>query len=210
MRLFVVRHGETEWNAHKMTQGMNNTSLSRVGARQAVCLSRRLEKMREARVISSPLSRAYDTACTIAYENDWQLDLDDDLREIRFGHWEGLTFEQIKQRFPQSFDEWADDPLSCSIPGESEPVSDVMHRVNRFVSRLLEQYGEQETIIAVSHSVPCKIMIAQAIGLPIKNMHSIRLDNASISIIEYYESRPVLRVMNDTSHLREGGLCQER
>ncbi len=202
MRLIVIRHGETEWNLHKMTQGMSNTPLTETGIWQAGRLASRLQRMRVQAVYTSPLQRAVETAQIIAKGGGFPCHIDDALREIRFGHWEGLTFTQIAQRFPEALRIWNASPERCVLPGNAESVSDVLARCRDFVARM-RAIHEEDCIVAVTHSIPSKLLIADGIALPLEQMHSLHIDNASMNMLEYYSERCVLRLLNDISHLNQ-------
>lgn len=209
MRLIIVRHGETDWNRLRRTQGMTDIELTPKGLKQARRMGARVRGMHIQCVFSSPLSRALSTANAIASSCRVPVLIDDDLREIAFGEWEGLTFDEIGERYPEELRVWNTDPHLCPVPGKAETVIQVAERASRFLSRLRQQY-DGKTVVVVSHSVPCKSMVALSIGLPLSRIHSIRMDNASMSIIDFYEDRAVLRLLNDTTHLMEELPWQKR
>lgn len=202
MRLIVVRHGETEWNAQKRTQGTTDTKLTAHGEQQAKLLSHRILKMQVDKIVSSPLQRALETAKIIAQTNHQPITIDHDLIEIRFGEWEGLTFDEIGELYPHEFSVWSKTPHLSMIP-QAESVSEVIFRVDSFLARMQLNYKD-ETVAAVTHSLPSKLIVARSIGLSIGNIHSLRIDNASLTVIDFYSDRQVLRLMNDTVHLQEG------
>lgn len=201
MRLIVVRHGETEWNKMKRVQGMTNIPLSQHGQRQARLVARRLRNLRISAIFSSPLDRAKSTANAIGAACRVPVTVDESLREINFGDWEGCTFEEIGARDPEMLAVWNATPHLCTPPN-AETLLQVAERSAAFVERIKDLY-ESGTVVAVSHSVPCKAMTALCLGLPLSRIHSLRLDNASITIFDYYQDRNVLRSFNDTNHLME-------
>ena len=203
MRLIIVRHGETEWNRQRRTQGVTDIDLTVRGMRQAKRLGYRLRGMSVKCVFTSPLRRALDTAKALAAPSKIPVILDNDLKEIRFGEWEGLTFDEIGSNYPEELRIWNENPPLCRPPGDAETLTEVAERVEGFIRRIRTQY-EESTVVAVSHSIPCKLMVASAIGLPLQNLHSLRMDNVSMSMIDFYEDKSVLRLFNDTTHLMEG------
>lgn len=209
MRLIVVRHGETEWNQQKRTQGMSDTPLAPRGHRQALRLAARLRSMPVQCVFSSPLARAVDTAKALTLHRNWPIMVDSDLREINFGSWEGLTFEEIGKNYPDELAVWNASPDRCQPPGEGETLSQVAERVDAFLERAKAKYTGK-IVLAVTHSIPCKLLIARTIGLPLQNLHALRVDNVSMSILDFYQDRSVLRLCNDTTHLQEGVLWPRR
>lgn len=209
MRLIIVRHGETDWNRLRKTQGMTDTGLTPKGLRQARRMGARVRNMHIQCVFSSPLSRALATANAIASIVKAPVATDGDLREIAFGEWEGLTFDEIGERYPEELKVWNTDPHLCAPPGKAETLMQVAERSSRFLASIRKEY-DGKTVVAVSHSVPCKAMVALSIGLPLSRIHSLRMDNASMSIIDFYEDRAVLRLFNDTTHLMEELPWQKR
>ena len=207
MRLIIIRHGETEWNRLRRTQGTTDTALSVRGRRQAKRLGARLSGAGLRCVYSSPLCRAKETAAAIALASPAaRLELAPALVEIRFGAWEGLTFEEIATRYPQELELWNRAPAQCVPPGDSETLPQVAARLRGFLSGLCERH-RGETVAAVSHSIPCKLMVALGIGLPLDGIHSLRMDNASMTVLDFYEERAVLRHFNDTAHLLNLPAC---
>lgn len=202
MRLIVVRHGETQWNVQKRTQGTTDTKLTTKGERQAQQLSHRIQAMQVDGIVTSPLQRACETARIIALPNHKTISIDAALIEIRFGKWEGLTFDEIGEQYPQELSVWSKTPHLSEIP-QAESVNEVIARVDDFLARMQLNHKD-ETIAAVTHSLPSKLIVARSIGLPLENIHSLRIDNASLTVIDFYPDRPVLRLMNDTVHLQEG------
>lgn len=209
MRLIIVRHGETEWNRLRRTQGVTDIDLTVRGLRQARRLGYRLRGLPVKCVYTSPLKRALDTAKALAAPSRVPVVLDNDLKEIRFGDWEGMTFEEIGNSYPDELRVWNESPQLCKPPGESETLEEVAKRVQNFIRRARSQY-EDGTVVAVSHTVPCKLLIALSIGLPLQNLHSLRMDNVSMSMIDFYEDKAVLRLFNDTTHLMEGVIWPKR
>jgi len=208
MRLIVVRHGETEWNKMKRVQGMTNTPLSQQGQRQARLVARRLRNLRISAIFASPLDRAKSTANAIGAACRIPVTVDESLREINFGEWEGCTFEEIGAKDPEMLAVWNATPHLCAPPN-GETLMQVAERSAAFVERVKNLY-ENGTVVAVSHSVPCKAMTALCLGLPLARIHSLRLDNASVTIFDYYQDRSVLRSFNDTNHLMEDPAWRRR
>lgn len=209
MRLILVRHGETQWNYLKKTQGRSDTLLSSRGVEQAKRIAKRLSNMKIDAVYTSPLKRAKDTAFEICVQSKLMLSIDTALTEFSFGAWEGLTFAQIAERYPEQLKNWNTDPLNCKIPGKSENLEELMERSRRFIEQIRLKHAD-ETIVAVTHSVTGKAIIIDALGLHAAGFLSIHMDNASMSMIDYRDDRTVLRLLNDICHLEEEGkTCRE-
>ena len=202
MRLILTRHGETDWNIERKTQGRTDTSLTEAGKEQARALAKRLTNIPFDCVYTSPLGRAFETARILAAPRSVPVIGDAALTELNFGEWEGLTFAEIGEAFPEQLEIWSRAPGACPIPG-GESFMEVVERCEAFLRRLVERH-EGFTVASVSHSVPTKVIAALCLGVPLDKLHNIRIDNVSLTIIDFYSGRSVVRVLNDTSHLPQG------
>ncbi|MEE1541372.1 MAG: histidine phosphatase family protein, partial [Paludibacteraceae bacterium] len=97
-KIYLCRHGETEWNVVKRMQGQNNSNLTELGVSQAKALGKRLEDIDIDIIYSSSCQRALDTAMHARGNRDLQIIAEDDLREINLGNWEGLLFSEAEER----------------------------------------------------------------------------------------------------------------
>lgn len=201
MRLIVVRHGETEWNRNRRAQGRSDVALNDIGRQQARHTAERLARMRLDGVYASPLSRAYETGKIIADCCNIPIETADALAEMDMGKWEGLTFPEIKDAYPEHEAVWATRPDHSHLPGSAESTLDTMERVQRWAENLYTQSSEGAYVV-VTHTWPAKLLVMGALHVELRYIHSLRLDNASISIVERNEVGWVLRLANDISHLR--------
>ena len=197
-RLLLVRHGETEWNETARCQGSSDISLSATGFQQVEALKRRLVKERIDAIYSSDLKRAVHTAQIIALEHNTELVTCRELREIDFGEFEGLTFEEIKQRYPHS-NWWTVQDAEEKLP-RGESVSQLVSRVSQFVARL-RGYTGGETILVVAHGGSLRALLCLLLGLGLEHWWRIRLDSASLTVVETYSEGAVLSLLNDLCHL---------
>ncbi|MCR4400303.1 MAG: histidine phosphatase family protein, partial [Syntrophomonadaceae bacterium] len=116
--VYLVRHGETHWNRERRYQGWTDIGLNERGWLQAAALARRLRPLRLAAVYASGLRRAVETARAIAEPRRLQVQTMACFREMRFGDWEGLTAEEIQERFgAATYALWLQDPSRVTIPG---------------------------------------------------------------------------------------------
>ncbi|SHI45660.1 Histidine phosphatase superfamily (branch 1) [Desulfofundulus thermosubterraneus DSM 16057] len=116
-RIYLVRHGETIWNAELRFQGHSDTALSPRGLEQARALARRLRGENFSAFYASDLQRALNTARILAEPHGLPVVPLKALREINFGAWEGLTVAEIKNRYPRELQQWWHDPLHTRVPG---------------------------------------------------------------------------------------------
>jgi broad specificity phosphatase PhoE/ribonuclease HI len=201
-RLVLVRHGQTELNAQRRYSGRADVALSETGRLQAVKTAARLTGMagEVAAIITSPLSRCTATADEIAAKlGAGPVLVEPDLTECDFGEWEGLTFAEVRERWPERLDEWLASP-SVAPPG-GESFEAVTARVRPVVSRLLEDHPGK-TIIVVSHVTPIKLILRDALAAGDAFLHRLFLDPAGISVVDSWPDDGVaVRTVNDTAHL---------
>ncbi|MBI2288632.1 MAG: histidine phosphatase family protein [Chloroflexi bacterium] len=126
-----------------------------------------------------------------------------ELREVNYGSIEGLTFQEIKDLYPGVAELITNFSLQLSFPG-GESFTEFIERTSKFVDRL-EKHAPEQTVLIVSHSGPLRVLVCHLLGIEMEHWRQIRLDNASLSIIETYPQRAIISLLNDTSHLRETG-----
>jgi alpha-ribazole phosphatase len=208
MRLILVRHGETGWLAQGRYQGQRQVPLSELGRRQVATLAGRLAGERIQAVWSSDLLRARQTAEAIATPLALPLRLETRLREIHFGVWEGLTFEEIRQIDPTVVDSMQRDPLHFTPPG-GESLTRLASRVQSLLADLDAQRADEVVLALVSHGGPLRVLICLALGLPPEAHWRFALGTASLSRLELYKEGATLTCLNDQHHMDEAA-CRKR
>lgn len=200
--LYLVRHGETEWNKQSRVQGQTDTALSDTGIRQAHALAERLRTTDIDVIYSSGLKRAKITAEIIAAHKKYPVNEKTDCREINFGPWEGLTIHEIKAKYHEHYKIYREDPKSFSLPG-AETFSSVADRTYAAIMDVVRQHRGQN-ILLVSHSTALKAAIMRILDIDLHNYTKFRIDNASLTTLFFHEDDPkkaVVISMNDTCHL---------
>jgi broad specificity phosphatase PhoE len=201
VRIFLVRHGETLANREFRYVGVRNDALSERGEVQADALAKALSIFSLAAVYSSPLQRAYHTALPIAKHCGLEVQVQEDLLEEHFGTWEGLSRAEVLARSPldeQQLRAWEANPTIAPPGGES--FAAVQTRSRSLVERLAQQHPGQE-IVLVSHVGPIKALLCSALGAPLSSTSNIFLDPATISVIDWRQPHPTVRLMNSHAHL---------
>lgn len=200
MRLILIRHGEIEGigSVHKY-QGRADRSLSQAGAKQAEALAGRLKEEPISVIYSSGLKRTIETAMAIARPHNLPVNPWDCFNEIDFGDWEGKSLEEIKEKDPEIYRKWLNGE-EFSPPG-GESVSDLKHRVIKGLEVILKRKAEGTTLLA-AHGGPIKIILAHFLGLSQVNFWAIAQDLAALNIIDFFEGRPMISLLNDTCHCR--------
>jgi broad specificity phosphatase PhoE len=200
MRVLLIRHGETAWNRQEIFRGRKNIPLNDNGIRQAEALAGSLAKQNITAVYSSPLSRAVRTAIPIAGAAGLSVVKEDALIDIDFGIWQGLTVPQVETGYPDDFRVWKTDPGNARIP-EGETLGTVLERSSALLARLRERHAN-DTIALVSHRVVAKVILCHVLGLDNSHFFSIFQSNCCLNIFDMNQDGFVLRLLNDTCHLR--------
>jgi len=198
MKLILVRHGQTDWNKNRMTQGQSDTELNRTGVFQAKKVAAALKKENISYCYYSPLKRAKSTADIISDYLNIDSKADESLIELNFGLWEGMTLDQISMNYEQEFTNWSYFPHKVVIP-QGENMEDALKRSKLFIDFIAA--NNRGNILVVSHGLLIKTLILAALNFELKDLQKFRVDNASINIIEFKGERRYLSKLNDTSHL---------
>jgi len=197
--LFLVRHGNTKLNSAGRYWGRTDVELSADGTRQAEQLRDRLAAQKIDIAYTSNLQRASATAKIIATNHQVDIVTCPELREINFGKIEGLTFKEVSQLYPEVAEAWSKWSLTLKYP-DGESIVELNNRVSKFLERL-EKHTPEETVLIVAHSAPLRLLICHLLGIRIQHWRQIRLDLASLSILDTYPQDAILNLLNDVSHL---------
>ncbi|MFE9094234.1 bifunctional RNase H/acid phosphatase [Streptomyces sp. NPDC007264] len=199
----LLRHGETPLTPLKRFSGSDGSdpALSDTGRRQAELVAAALAARGTVQaVVSSPLARCRETAGVVAARLGLEVGVEDGLRETGFGAWEGLTFAEVRERYPDDMDAWLADPEAAPTGGES--FAAVARRVSAARDDLIASHAGR-TVLLVSHVTPIKTLVRLALGAPQEALFRMELSAASLTAVAYYaDGNASLRLLNDTSHLR--------
>jgi alpha-ribazole phosphatase len=198
MRLILIRHGATDCSRARRYCGCSDPPLNDEGIRQARHLAVRLKGTRIDRVYSSDLERARQTAEIVFPKH--AIELAADWREMNFGLFEGLTHEQIMDRYPTLYQAWISNPIEVKIP-EGEGLCDLNKRVQESISAAVSQH-EGGTVAVVTHGGPIRVALCDALRLGPALFWQVEQALGAWNAIDYAEGMlPVVAVMNDVSHL---------
>ncbi|MEU6543789.1 bifunctional RNase H/acid phosphatase [Streptomyces sp. NPDC046859] len=200
----LLRHGETPLTPQKRFSGSGGTdpALSAAGREQAERVGAALARRGTVQaVVASPLARTRETAEIVAGRLGLEVAVDEGLRETDFGAWEGLTFGEVRERYPDDLTAWLADP-EARPTGGGESFAATADRVAATRDRLIAAYAGR-TVLLVTHVTPIKTLVRLALGAPPESLFRMELSAASLSAIAYYaDGNASLRLFNDTSHLR--------
>ena len=199
VRLVLVRHAATDWTAQGRFHGQTDVPLSPHGRRQVVTLVQRLMTETLHALYASDLQRAWETAQAIAMPHALHVEAEPRLREMAFGHWEGLTYAEIQQSDAQAQDAWERDQLHIAPPG-GETLLQMTERVRAAYTSIVAA-GQDKTVGLVAHGGPLQLLLCLALGLPPQAYWQFAVSPASLSELCVYEKGAILTRLNDTHHL---------
>ena len=200
----LLRHGETSLTPQKRFSGSGGTdpSLSDIGREQARRAAEALaERGTIQHILTSPLTRTRQTAAAVAERLGIEVTVEEGLIETDFGAWEGLTFGEVRERYPDDLNTWLSDP-EAEPTGGGESFAATATRIAATRDKLVAAYAGR-TVLLVTHVTPIKTFVRLALGAPPESLFRMELSAASISAVAYYaDGNASVRLLNDTSHLR--------
>ncbi len=197
--VLLVRHGQANSNITGYYMGWSDEDLSEIGYTQSRSLSSRLASLPIASVYSSPLQRTRTTATILAEPHNLEVETSDDLIEIRLGDWQGLHMDEVRQRWPELWQQSRTDPSDVTMPN-GESFQQVTERAIRGFNQIVAA-NQGKQVIIVSHEIVVKVLAAYALGVSNSIYRRFEINNASLSIIRVIDGKTRLVTLNDTSHL---------
>ena len=199
VNLILVRHGETTWNVVGKYQGQTDVPLSEVGLKQAKTLAKFFPAAEVDAVYASDLSRALVTAECIGEKFSRPVQMETAFRELDFGEWEGLNYEEIVSRWPTAMDNFLQHPEKPVIPG-GESFTQLQERVMGRLGEIIAAHPGQ-TVVIVAHGAVLRTVLASFMQMPLQYVWRLRQYNTAVSIVRVSDGFPTVEVMNSTAHL---------
>lgn len=199
-KLIFIRHGQTEWNVLGRYQGQTDVALSPLGVEQAQKLAANFPVDKIEAVYASDLKRAMTTAKCVADRFRLLVTPCKSLRELNFGDWEGLTYDEIVAKWPEALSNFFQHPDILKIPhGESFP--ELRARALACVEKIVAKHPE-ETVAVVAHGAILRTILTAALHMDLKYVWTIRQFNTAVNIVTYTESGTTVELINGTGHLK--------
>jgi broad specificity phosphatase PhoE len=197
-RLLLTRHGETVANAARRFAGRSDVALTPLGRRQARALGRRLRAFEIDAAYASPLLRARETAEIALRGRGIGVTAELGLREISFGDWEGHTFDEISERWPEAWSRLRTfDEAFCAPNGE--PFVEAQRRVVESVVGIVGRHANQ-TVLITAHGGTLQLLLSHVLGMPAGSMFRIATGNCGLSVVEFHGEQPIVTLVNDCAH----------
>jgi broad specificity phosphatase PhoE len=201
-KIILVRHGHVEGISPERFRGRADLELTLEGRRQAEATARRIEaSWTPDALYASPLSRARTTAEAIGRPLGLTPTPVPGLVDIDYGEWQGLTPDEVRLKWPEALDTWYRAPHWAAIPG-GESLQDVLARA---VAALRDVVGRhaRETVVVVGHDSVNRIILLNALDLPLSRYRRLGQDPCAINEIDFLAGEFTVRVVNETYHLKE-------
>ena len=197
--IVLIRHGETEWNRQGRIQGHSDSPLTPEGIAQAQAMAMRLKRDPACAIIASDLGRARQTASIIAWQRNGRVEVDERLRERKFGVAEGQNYARADNAHPEMFSRERETSPSYAPPG-GESRQEHFDRVQRVMILLADRYAGRR-IIVVTHGGVLSCVYRWLRGIPVAAPHPIEIPNVAFNLIEHADATWNVKVWGDVAHL---------
>ena len=199
--IFVIRHGRTALNVKKVFRGHLDGPLDNIGINQAELTGELLKSINLNTIYTSPLERAVQTAEIIGkhQNNDVQVVPEEGCKDLTYGQWEGKTYEEAKEEYPEIYEVWKKDPRKAVIPG-AETLPDAKKRVWGTLENIIAN-NTLPSIAVVSHRVVNKLLLTSMLGLSESDFWKIQQDTCCVNIIEYKKGEFTILKLNHSTHV---------
>ncbi len=205
-RLIIVRHAQSESNSAHFYAASTNVNLTELGRRQAEITADYLNDIHIDIAYCSNLVRVIQTAKPIVRGRNIPFIITEDLREINGGGFEGITYEEIRERYPYERQMWYDDILNCYCPS-GEGMYDLYNRMAPVFDRII-QANRGKTVLVATHACPIRVMTNKFLGKPFSELNSTPwASNASVTIVDVDDDNNYSMVLQGyDKHITDAGL----
>jgi probable phosphoglycerate mutase len=208
MNLYMVRHGQTDASRENRFSGSSDPPLTVIGEAMAEAFARAYASLKWDAIYTSPMRRTRQTADALVRLTGVQATVEDGLKEIEYGEWEGLRQEDVKQRWPEAFGYWAADVASRGTPG-GETAFHVAARAMRVVEGIRSRH-QQGNVLIVSHKATLRVITCALLGLDVRLFRErIAEPVSAVTMFTLTTTKTLLTVHGDRSHLSEDLKNQE-
>jgi broad specificity phosphatase PhoE len=182
--IYLIRHGETDWNRETRLQGITDVPLNRAGIIQGWRLASWMSCIRARCILTSPLQRARHTAMILHRAGGCPVIVHDELREIDHGVWTGMTLGEMEQRFPLGLACWHTSPEKLRVEN-AEPLQQAYSRASRFLLQAIGMVSRGDVVV-VSHGVIIALMVCAAMGYSPARVWDFPQPNACVQAVRIH------------------------
>ncbi|MGL5615884.1 MAG: histidine phosphatase family protein [Sarcina sp.] len=201
-KIFLVRHGETEWNKLDKMQGWADSPLSELGEMQAKWLSEKINDFNINKIYTSPSGRAIRTSNLIKGDNNIEIVVSENLKEMNMGVWEGLEKKVIENLYSEDYYNFWNTPEKYIPKENGESFLEVRERVFQEIMKIVKE-NDNKNILIVSHGLSIKSFLSELENKKIEELWSEPIVNqTSVTEIDFYEDRYEIIRKGDISHYK--------
>jgi len=200
VKLFLIRHGQTKWNLEGKYQGDRDIPLTGLGIKQAELAAEYLKDVDFSNIYSSPLKRTVLTAEKINETRNQEVIVRENLKEINFGKWEGLTFDQINERYNRDYQKWLDDPFS-NPPTGGEDFTHFINRTSKEINAIIGENEEGADVAVSTHGGVIVALLVYWLQVPKSRWRSLVQRQGAINVVVVHQGFPYISQINFTGHL---------
>jgi broad specificity phosphatase PhoE len=202
MNLYMVRHGQTAASRENRFNGSSDPPLTAVGEAMAQAFAQAYASLKWDAIYTSPMLRARQTADALCRRTGVQATVEDGLKEIDYGEWEGLLQDEVKERCPEAFKYWADDVASRGTPG-GETAFQVAARAMRVVEAIRSRH-QRGNVLLVSHKATLRVITCALLGLDVRLFRErIAQPVSAVTLFAVTSTTALLTRLGDRTHLSE-------
>ena len=203
MKIFLVRHGETEWNRINRFQGISDIPLNEKGKAQAAGLARALKDENIDVFYTSPLIRARETANAIQqFHPSAPCFEEEGLKEMNLGDFEGMEAATWATQHPEIRKKWRDSPAAIILPG-GESLAEVQIRAVKTLEQIIKKHRPGTTLLICSHNFVIHTILCHALGISLDKFREIKQDTAALNLLLIKDGRLTVEKVNEVSHLQD-------
>jgi alpha-ribazole phosphatase len=194
-RVYLIRHGQVAGYEDFPVYGHTDVNLTEVGILQMKEMAERLRLTELKAIYSSDLVRSATGARLVARHHDVPVYFLPELREMRFGDWEGLTLTEIRTRFPEELQKRQDDLMNYRAPGDGESIADLAARIEVVFDHIRAEEQGNDIVIA-AHGAVNRVILCKALGLDVARLFNIHQAYGCLNIVDYFPDATLVRLIN--------------
>jgi probable phosphoglycerate mutase len=200
LSLYLVRHGQTDYSLGNRFCGSIDPPLNATGRHMAEALAARYGDEGWAAIYASPRLRTRETAAPTAARAGIEVQLEDGLREIEYGEWEGRAEAEVEATDGARYHAWAEHPGRVAPPGGETGV-EIAARATVVIDAIRRRHADGKVLV-VSHKATLRVLVCALFGIDVDLFRArIAQKVCAVSVIEFRKSGPLLQTLGDTSHL---------
>ncbi len=195
MKLYLVRHGQTDMNKEKLYYGWTDCPINEVGKKQAETLYGFFKNVEYHKVITSDLKRSVETAEIITKGKNIVFDKRTAFRELNFGLWEGKHYKTLKKEYPEAFEQWGKDWKNFCIP-EGEAFFTFYERIRKELKKVIAETAEEENVLLVTHNGVMSAMLCVLTGAGYDGFWKFFLEQETYSLVSVKNGMIIIEKIN--------------